>query len=139
MSKYTDEERAAIMATARATLEQLENDQQQHVPRGETHNQRIRRELTEADERERESNRRLTDAESARLRHWLLNLVDEQKTFLLEVVGEALGQFKQQLIEEIEDRINVEVGKLRADVHVQRAVDRGTVTELPNVLTRKPG
>jgi hypothetical protein len=139
MDTFTPEERAAIMATARATLERLENDQQ-YVPRGETRNQRDRRLFTEQEaEREREREHRMTDAQAARLKHWLFNLVDEQKTFLIEVVGEALAQFKEQLIEELEDRINTEVGKLRADVHVQRAVDEGTVNVLPNVLTRKPG
>jgi hypothetical protein len=98
---------------------------------------RWRREAHEtAAARQAETERRRQREKDHRTRALVGSMLEQHKDFLLAVVGEALGEFKQQLIAEIEAKISAEVGQLRAETNVQRAIDKAEVVELPNVLKR---
>ena len=51
--------------------------------------------------------------------------------------AEAFPQNRSKYLSEVLREISEQVGQLRADVTLHRAVDRNEVVELPNVLTRK--
>jgi hypothetical protein len=125
MVSYTDEERTAALAEARETLERVAHLK----PDPLAHYQRPR-------EPEPQRNDRLTDAEAANLEARLVGMVASERAFVLEVVGEVLGQVRADITREIEEKI----GLLRADVMVHRAIDKSeNITELPNPLLRKTG
>jgi hypothetical protein len=132
---YTDDERAAIMATARATLERLENDQQQYAPRGETRNQRDRRQISEQEERDardRAIDRHLTAAVRAKLSEasidWQARIDEavkaERERLLKKVLPEVLGHFSGQI-----QRLRLDIDAMKREQQ-----SKSNVTE----LTRKP-
>ena len=51
---------------------------------------------------------------------------------MIKVVGQALGEYGDQLVAEIEKKIAEEVGRLRAEVNLERASADGDVVLLPN-------
>ena len=56
--------------------------------------------------------------------------------FMIKVVGQALGEYGDMIIDHIEKKIAEEVGKLRAEVNLKRASDDGDVVPLPNPLRK---
>ena len=58
---------------------------------------------------------------------------------MIKVVGQALGEFRNDLLEEVEKIIAEQVGQLRADVDPNRDSDDGEVLLLPNPLQRRSG
>ena len=59
--------------------------------------------------------------------------------FMIATVGQALGEYGDQLVAEIEKKIAEEVGRLRADVNLKRASDDGEVVLPPNPLRKWSG
>ena len=58
---------------------------------------------------------------------------------MIKVVGQALGEYGDQLVAEIEKKIAEEVGRLPADVNLKRTSDDGEVVLLPNPLRKWSG
>jgi hypothetical protein len=58
---------------------------------------------------------------------------------MIKIVGQALGEYGDQLVAEIEKKIAEEVGRLPADVNLKRASDDGEVVLLPNPLRKWSG
>ena len=50
-----------------------------------------------------------------------------EHAFMIETVGQALGEYGDMIIDHIEKKIAEEVGKLRAEVNLKRASDDGDV------------
>jgi hypothetical protein len=105
-------------------------------------------------ERERaktSQNRNLTDAEMARWRAHFEELLEQQKSFILEVVAEALGETSAEQRQEITKTVTVQVeaannqkfadmlrldlNALRYEVKKLRGGLVGEVSDLPNPLT----
>jgi hypothetical protein len=130
----TDAER--ILAEARATLARP-------IPGGDrTHTGAADRFIAESDRRKREAEqqqhereRRLTDYEAAQLERRveakLAGMAAGERGFMLELLAEFLAHVQRQTDEKI--------GLLRADMNVQRAVDRegSNVIEMPDFLKRE--
>ena len=57
---------------------------------------------------------------------------------MIKVVGQALGEYGDQLVAEIEKEIAEEVKKLRAEMNLKRASDDGDVVPLCTAATRTP-
>ena len=53
-----------------------------------------------------------------------------EHAFMIETVGQALGKYGDMIIDQIEKKIAEEVGKLRAEVNLQRASDDRDVVPL---------
>ena len=145
MGIYSDDEKAAILAIARATVERLENQPASYVPPSESPSVRWRREQTEAEanrERERALDRAMTDHVRAKLSEastdWQARIdqaVAAEHAFWTEALPELIALVRQQITSEIEEK----VGLLRADVNMQRAIDKGdNITELPSFLRKTP-
>jgi hypothetical protein len=64
---------------------------------------------------------------------------DRKRACIIEVVGQALGEYGDMIIDHIEKKIAEEVRKLRAEVNLKRASDDGEVVPLPNPLQRRRG
>ena len=58
---------------------------------------------------------------------------------MIETVGQALGEYGDQLVAETEKKIAEEVGRLPADVNQKRASDHGEFVLLPNPLRKWSG
>jgi hypothetical protein len=54
--------------------------------------------------------------------------------YMIEVVGQALGEFRNELLNEVEQIIAERVGQLRTDESPKREIDAGEVLMLPNPL-----
>jgi hypothetical protein len=64
-------------------------------------------------------------------------LIAAERDFIIEVVGQALGEFRDELVGDIEKMIAKEVEKLRAEVNLKRASEGGDVVLLPNPFLRR--
>jgi hypothetical protein len=159
MSYYNDDEKAAILAIARATVERLEN-QPAYVPPSESASVRWRREQTgaaEQRERERALDRAMTDHVRAKLLEaatdWQSRIdqavaaeraatdwqarIDQAVAAERAYWNEALPEFIALVRREITAEISEQVGQLRAETNVQRAIDKAdNITELPNFLRK---
>jgi hypothetical protein len=60
-------------------------------------------------------------------------LISAERDFIIEVVGQALGEFREELVGEIEKMPAERVEKVRAEVNLKRASDEKVVL-LPNPL-----
>ena len=66
-------------------------------------------------------------------------LISAERDFIIEVVGQALGEFREELVGEIEKMPAERVEKVRAEVNLKRASDDGKVVLLPNPLRKWSG
>ena len=66
-------------------------------------------------------------------------LISAERDFIIEVVGQALGEFREELVGEIEKMPAERVEKVRAEVNLKRASDDGKVVLLPNLLRKWSG
>jgi hypothetical protein len=64
-------------------------------------------------------------------------LIAAERDFIIEVVGRAIGEFHNELIEEIEKMIAEEVKKLRTKPNLKRESNEGEVVMLPNPFLRR--
>jgi hypothetical protein len=55
------------------------------------------------------------------------------KRLLRRLLAELIAELRAEITAEISEA----VGRLRTEVNVQRGIDKGTVTELPNPLARR--
>jgi len=70
---------------------------------------------------------------SANDRDELLERLMAERQFVLEVLTEVMCQLKGDMLKEID----VAVGELRAEMTLNRAVDKEKIVDLPHFLTRK--
>jgi hypothetical protein len=70
---------------------------------------------------------------SANDRDELLERLMAERQFVLEVLTEVVCQLKGDMLKEID----VAVGELRAEMTLNRAVDKEKIVDLPHFLTRK--
>jgi septum formation topological specificity factor MinE len=66
-------------------------------------------------------------------------LIAAERDFIIEVVGQALGEFRDELMAEIEKMIAEEVKKLRAQLSRNQSSGDGEVVLLPNPLRKWSG
>ena len=67
-------------------------------------------------------------------------LISAERDFIIEVVGQALGEFRERSWSgEIEKKTAEQVEKVRAEVNLKRASDDGKVVLLPNPLRKWSG
>ena len=76
-----------------------------------------------------------TEQEELRLTVTSINkapaLIAAEREFIIEVVGRALGKFRDELFDEIEKMIAEEIGKLGTEVNTKRESSDGEVVLLP--------
>lgn len=144
MVTYSDEDRAQILEAARAALEATDATlatprPELALPPAEDKLERWRREAREQEERsarERAAPRALTDWEAAQLqRNELAAMVDEQKDFFLRLLAELTAEIRHEFDQKVAALAD-ELGQLRADRTLDRALAKGDVADLPP-LTRK--
>ena len=78
----------------------------------------------------------MTLGASFRDREHINTLISAERDFIIEVVGQALGEYGDMIVAHIEKKIAEEVGKLRAEVNPKLASDDGDVVVLPNPLRK---
>jgi hypothetical protein len=112
MSSYSPEEQRRILEAARIALEAAEQSlaapRAEIEPHVESRSERWRREADEQAARfaaERRASEPLTDYQAANLEHRLAGLVEQEKRFVLDVVGEALGEMRAELCAEFAERL----------------------------------
>jgi hypothetical protein len=133
MSRYTDEERATVLAAGRQAIADAEaslaDGYVSPVPwPAEDRVQRVARER--AAERVRTAAPHpLTEWEAARLEHRLAGLVDEQKQLVFGVLAEIVAEFEAKIA-----ALSDEFGQLRADANIEKA---HRVLDLPKLPLRK--
>jgi hypothetical protein len=66
-------------------------------------------------------------------------LISAERDFIIEVVGQALGEFRSELLDEIDKMIAEEVEKLRTEAKKNRESSDGEVVLLPNPLRKRAG
>lgn len=134
--------------TTRDELQRLMDEHDSKYGAPEKLSDKWRREATEAEaERKAERDAKLTEYEAARLRAELdgkladvraelTDLVASERASLIELIGQV--SFLAGVIDKIGDKIDESVGGLRAEMNMQRAVDKAdNVTELPAFLRKK--
>jgi len=140
MSRYTDEERATVLAAGRQAIADAEaslaDGYVSPVPwPAEDRVQRVARERA-AERVPTAAPHPLTEWEAARLEHRLTGLVDEQKQLVFGVLAEIVAEFESKLAE-----LSAEIGQLRADQTVHRVLAKGEpggdVVDLPQLPLRK--
>jgi hypothetical protein len=140
VTRYTDEERAAVLAAGRAAIEAAEAAlaaprPQITLPPVEDKLTKWKREANEQEERfarERAAGWPLTDYEVRRiehLEHRLTGLVDEQKQLVFGVLAEIVAEFEAKIA-----ALSDELGQLRADANIEKA---HRVLDLPKLPLRK--
>jgi hypothetical protein len=142
----TGEEKAAILKDARATLERLAVEQ---LPLSEPHEDAFERwERLKPKPEEPKPPRDLDTPIDWDAR--IAAAIAAEREFMVEVIGAALGEYADQLVDEIEKKIAEqvdqlraeiaeEVTKVRADMNPKREGDDGEVLLLPNPLQRRGG
>jgi hypothetical protein len=150
-SKYTDEERAAVLAAGRQAI--ADADAVLDKPRPDVQwppiEDRVAKWKREADEQAARfaAERRewtLTETEAQRLEHRLVAQIGaglgEQKAFLLEVLANVIAEIVAEFESKIAE-LSAEIGQLRADQTVHRALAKGEpggdVVDLPQLPLRK--
>jgi CYTH domain-containing protein len=161
MSKYSDEEKAAVLARARATLAEPMPERvvpnENNYPPFESPSAKWRREATEEmerAEREKRANdhrtieRRITNAVMTSLqglidqamaseRAEIGQAVAAERAHMMELLPELLAKMRAEIRRSITAEINAAVGELRAEVNVARAVDKSAnVIDMPDFLKR---
>ena len=130
----TMSDKQAILDAARATLERTANlPNLGNLPPPESRADRWRREADEAEAARLRERERLTDYEAAQPEARLAGMVAERSYLMEQLLPELLAAVFRRITAEV----NEAVGQLRADVAVQRGVDRNEVVELPNVLRKQ--
>jgi hypothetical protein len=149
MSKFSDEDRAMILAQARAALEDAEaslNAPRPEIawpPPSEDAVQRAARLAGDRAAAQVAAERRdemLTESEAqqleARMVARLGTGLGEQKEFftrlLAELVAELQAEFEQKVAE-----LSAEIGALRAEATIAKAYGKSEVIDLPNPFSRK--
>jgi hypothetical protein len=145
MSRYSDTERAEILATSRRLLEPQPEQEPEPEPEAftmtfEHRNDRTRRELAERDERwarEREREKRQQERVAQ-------TNGDAWATYIQETVKQAVAAEREfmrallpELIAHLEQKIDEAVGELRAEMNVQRSADKAQVIDMPNFLRKR--
>src|SRR5262249_50770258 len=111
MSKFTEEQREALCEQARKHLERkgfvpAAPPPADRVVDFESRADRHRRETAEREAAERTKSRPLTDYQAAQQRKQsLMELVAAEREYVLQVVGEALGEYGGRLRAELEREI----------------------------------
>ena len=132
-SKYTDEDRAAVLAAGRQAIADAEaslaDGYVSPVPwPAEDRVQRVARERA-AERVPTAAPHPLTEWEAARLEHRLTGLVDEQKQLVFGVLAEIVAEFEAKIA-----ALSDEFGQLRADANIEKA---HRVLDLPKLPLRK--
>jgi hypothetical protein len=75
---------------------------------------------------EQEGEHRLEEirAQFTGLRYEIQRLLTDQREYILEVVGHALGEIRCQIEAEVKQQLLDEIARIRAEVKAQREVDR---------------
>jgi hypothetical protein len=136
MSRHSDDELERLLADLPPTEDKME---------------RWRREAAEAEERRARATaeraraeRTLTENQAAQLEARLVGMIDDTREFVLTVVGEALGEYRNELIAEVsasyEDafaKVSATIESLRAELKLLNTADGSGPIDLPNPLQRR--
>jgi hypothetical protein len=146
MRKHSPEDRAQIIEAARAAIEGADSvlakpRPQAPWPAVEDKLAKWKREADEQERRfaaERAAPRPLTDYEAAQLqRAELAGLVDAQKQLVFGVLAELVAELRHDFEQKVA-ALAEELGQLRADRTLDRALAKGEVIDLPALpLMRK--
>lgn len=134
----TDDERAVILAEARANVERLADLRVEHRDHDDDAVTQWARRMPKSEPPKRQRGPSAAELEQLRARQWtafvdtrIAHFFAQHDKVRLEAMGTALGMMRKQLREEIA----AEVGQLRAEVTLQRAHagarDSGEVIDLP--------
>ena len=160
MSRYSDEEKAEIIARARAALEEPDDmpshqavaEEAAPAPRltqsfcdmpllSSEPMRRWKREAEEAEARRAEYREQTTaEVNAKRTRDWerwcdarIARAIECERTDILKAAGQAVGMIREQLRDEIQEA----VGGLRAELNVLRAAEKADVITLPALPLRR--
>jgi hypothetical protein len=133
VSKYTAEQREAIMREARANLVRKVEPTPPHRDDEPSELESWRAEDSARKEEARRTERHpraLTDCEAAQLEQRLIAMIEEQRNFTLEVLAEALGEFAVHLADQASVKIDGMLGAVTKMVDGRFAELQRSISEL---------
>jgi hypothetical protein len=134
-----------VSGHSKVTLDELLSS----LPPLEDKNEKWRREAEEAAARKAARPRNLTDFEAASIEQRMAERISAEigaeREFVMTVIGEALGEYRAQLIDEVRTsfksvfcQINESIETLRADIKQRRRTDdKQEPVDIPNVVARR--
>jgi regulator of protease activity HflC (stomatin/prohibitin superfamily) len=142
MSRHSDDELERLLADLPPTEDKMERWRRE-AAEAEERRARAKAER-EAEERRARAERTLTETQAAQLEARLVGMINDTREFVLTVVGEALGEYRIQLVDEIsasyEDafaKMSATIEALRAELNLLNAADGKGPIDLPNPLQRR--